>query len=154
MKKFLIILSVLFAVVSYGQNEHLQTTYYYHAGVRQQSFWMWGDLSKNFLQNFYQVNPKKGNKYINKYKNIQIDGLSSPISFKVQEGVYGTENSESCSKSYFNSFVSEKYRKERVQRMTENETYGVIIYVSSKNKKVLSNSDYLAIKGYLQDFCK
>ena len=67
------------------------------------------------------------------------------LEVQINEGLQGSEGK----RSYFNTFENEKYRAERIKRMTENETLGIIIYV----KKKKAGAKYIVTDHEAEAFC-
>lgn len=110
----------------------------------RKSFWLSGDPSVRFLNYMFQsTEQERGKKYIHRFKWIKVPGINEPLKLKIHEGVVGQETSPEgkCWSSYFNTFTSEKYKKERVARMTENELFGIIVYVEKKGRENISSTE-------------
>lgn len=89
--------------------------------------------------------------YVWKFKNVYIPSLDQYVTFQVHQGVAGVESN---GRGYFNTFVSEKYKAERLERKKENEKLAIIIYVKRGRNHVLKTDEEAKIvKDYLLSIC-
>lgn len=84
---------------------------------------------------FTQFSDKKKRGYIWKFKNVQIPGISKPVTLQVHQGIRGTKERDSCSTSkcgggsYFHTFTSEKYKETLLSRKKDNEKDALVVYI-------------------------
>lgn len=153
MKKsvILFVLTIFSYYFSYSQsNEDCNITYLIAGGGH--NFQIIGDQSEIMVDSLFSNFPEtKREGYVWKFKNVSIPGLDQSISFHVYQGLAGSDENGN---EYFNTFVSEKYKTERLSRIKESEESAIIIYVRKGKKHVLRTDDEAKIvKDFLLSIC-
>ena len=91
----------------------------------------------------------KANTYKWKFKNVQVPGISAPLSFRIYQGVSGpNENGASC----FHGFIKDKYKDIYLNSNRPNQEKSIMIYVTrgGNYKYALHKTeDVQAFKAYL-----
>ena len=110
------------------------------------SFEFIGDKSSDLVDSLFTAFPKTKRKgYIWKFKNIQIEGIEEALTFQVHQGIYGTypdSDTTACKGGcYFNTFMNEKYKKERLIKMKETEENAILIYIKEGKQYGISTRE-------------
>ena len=147
---------LLFVLFSFGfqndvQNNEPPNITVVNFGGSEKCFHIQGEYASTFLNALFANNQKvKRRGYTHKFKNIKAQGITENLQLKVHEGIHGVYEENKCC-SYFNTFDNEKYKKERISRMTENEEFGIIIYVKKKgNEKIQSQEEAELFVKYIE----
>lgn len=149
MKKLLLLFTlVLFTdYSSFSQtSDECNITYLIAGGGR--NFQVIGNESYRMIDSLFANHPKTKMKgYVWKFKSIHVPGIDYPVTFQVHQGLSGKEGN---GKGYFNTFVSEKYKKERLAQKKDVEKPAIIIYVKQGRNHVLKTDEEAKIvKEYL-----
>lgn len=106
---------------------------------------------------FAQFSNKKKRGYVWKFKNVQIPGISNPVTFQIHQGIRGAKEKDSCSTSncgggsYFHTFTSETYKETLLSRKKENEKDALIVYIKrGRFYGLKSKEDAEIAKTYLE----
>ena len=158
MKSIIVISAFLLSITASAQcNANGKLTGLISGG--NHNFKMVGDESNVLIDSLFANLPKTKRKgYTWKFKNVQIPGVSEPVTFDVRQGVHGLSKSNSQSSccgstSYFHTYTSEKYRQERLKIRTESEKDAVIIYVKKGKRFGLEDKKEIElVKEYLLAF--
>lgn len=120
------------------------------------NFQVVGIESNAFVDSLFAELPKTKRKgYIWKFKNLEIAGLSEPVTLQVHQGIQGgteKKSDSSCcgSRTYFHTFTSEKYKQQLLSKQTELEQPGIIIYVKrGRNYGLKSKEETEILRDYL-----
>ncbi len=129
--KTTLLIFLFFGLIFQGQAQTQKTIGWgYHNYQGERYFYINGDSYQKYVDSMFVLNPKTKRKgYIHKFSNVKIEGLEGTYDIKIQEGVSWITG--------FNTFTSEKYRKKRIARMTDQEVFGTIIYVKKNKKDVI-----------------
>ena len=119
----------------------------------EKAFNLKGETSDKFINAIYKKYPEaKRTGCIHRFHDIAVPGIEGKLRIKILEGVQTVND---CGGFSFSSFMKVKYKIERVNRMTHDESFGVLIYVSKKYNKSIStdqeaNSFVAFIKELIQ----
>jgi hypothetical protein len=149
MKKIMILFALTFFTShsSFSQNSEKSNLTCLIAGGGK-NFQMIGNESNTMIDSLFTNLPKTKRKgYIWKFKNVQIPGLDSPVTFQVHQGLSGKGNKGNV---YFTTFTSEKYKKDRLAQNIDSEEPAIIIYVKRGRKHILKTEEEVKnVKQYL-----
>lgn len=117
------------------------------------NFQLTGKVSVQMIDSLFANFPETKRKgYVWKFKNINIPGVEESLTFQVHQGIAGSEPN---GRRYFNTFVSEKYKTERLARKTDNEKFAIIIYVKHGRNHVLKTPEETKIvEDFLHSICR
>jgi len=115
------------------------------------NFQIMGEGSNNMVDALFLKLPNTKRKgYIWKFKDVQIPGIETPITFQVHQGLAVRENGA----GYFNTFTSEKYKAERLAHKKDIEQAAIIIYVKQGRNFILkSEEEAKIVREYLLSIC-
>ncbi len=156
MKKSLILsLSLLLSSAAISQvNEDLRTVHTLHRG--HHNLKMIGDDTKAMIDVLFDSQDKKRRRgYVWKFKKVQIPGIDEPVTLQVHEGIHASKkiNEDECRVgSYFNTFVNDKYKLQRIEYLKPNEERAMLIYIIRGKQFGLDNrQEANLVKDYLLD---
>lgn len=141
------ILTLLTTFTSFSQtSDECNITHLIAGGGR--NFQIIGDDSGKMIDSLFTNLPDTKRKgYVWKFKRIYIPGIDQSLTFQVHQGIAGSEEN---GRGYFNTFVSEKYKNERLARKKDTEKPAIIIYVKhGRNHIIKTEEEAKIVKDYL-----
>lgn len=157
MKQSLILLFALCALSNYSHSQHsdsIQFPQLITGGGH--NFQVLGDQSFAYRDSLFSHFGKKQKKgYVWKFKHVQVPGISEELTFEVHQGLKGYSeepryDANKCGgRAYFYTFTSEKQKAAMLEKQTDLEFPGLIIYVKQGNRYGVKDEEVELLKAYL-----
>lgn len=152
----LILLLAISASISYSQDSDTIQFPQLIAGGGH-NFQVIGDKSFAYRDSlFSHFDKKPGKRYIWQFKNVEIPGISEPVTLQVHQGVKGYTTAPRydanwCGgESYFYTFTSEKLKKRILKNQNEFEYPGLVIYVRKGRNYGVAEGEVEHLEAYLR----
>lgn len=102
------------------------------------SFWYTKANARNILAQLYkQIGEDVKEKSLHQFKEMALDRLGEPVTFKVHEGIHFIDEAGGG----FHTFTNKKDREKYMAKLPANSEYGIIVHVWRKGEDVVDTKE-------------